>query len=293
MKRKLLYACTSALLMAGIVQFSSCKKEDSAPTPTPAAPTYADYSINPANPDSLSKVISFGKATFQKGNWPTTASTNTVSIDYDPSLTVSTGGSTTYLPIVYKGTETFTKVLLIVKGATTGYFMYDASVTDLSGTFFVPMTIPKSVMQGNFSLQVLLLNAKGDIVSSKTITVPVQIKKPYECSTSGASVSGSSGITQTMHALDGKAGEVSIDWNTYSIPDRIDVYVDGKWVNGTGASAAPPPPLCPCSNPLPGFVGSSGTFKIPVTASSKNIEVYVSGCTGSGTAWDYNLKCPQ
>lgn len=293
MKSKLLYVCTSALLLAGMLHTTSCKKEDPAVAPAPAAPTYADYSINPANPDSLMKVISFGSAKRETGTWPTTASTNTVVVDYDPSLTVSTGGSTTYLPIVFQGSEAFTKVLLLIKGATTGYFVFDAANVGTSGTFFVPMTIPKSVMQGNFNIRVVLQNAKGQIVSSKTLEVPVQIKKPYECATTGASVSGSSGITQTLHALSGKAGNVSISWNTYSIPDRIDVYVDGKWKAGTGTTAAPPPPLCPCSSPLPGFIGSSGTFSVPVEASSKNVEVYVSGCTGSGTAWDYTLKCPQ
>lgn len=291
MKRKLLYACTSALLLTAMLQTTSCKKEDS--TQEPAAPTYADYSISPENADSLMKVISFGNATRKTTAWPTDNSTNTVKLEYDPSLTVSTGGSTTYLPIVFKGTEAFTKVLLQIKGATSGYFVFDASAAGMSGTFFVPMTIPKSVMQGNFRLIVLLQNASGQIVGSKMLDVPVQIKKPYECLTNGSKVSGSSGITQTMHALSGKAGNVKITWNTYSVPDRIDVYVDGQWKDGTGGTSSPPPPLCACSAPLPGFVGSSGTFTIPVEASNKNIEVYVSGCTGSNTAWDYSLNCPN
>ncbi|RYD52202.1 MAG: hypothetical protein EOP52_08505 [Sphingobacteriales bacterium] len=288
MKRILLYGCTSALLLAGMIQTTSCKKESD-----PGTPTYADYSINPSMPDSLTMVISFGDAKRQSGALPVTASTGTITISYDPSLTVSTGGSKTFLPIVFQGSEAFTKVLLSVTGATKEYFVFDAPNAGTSGTFFVPMTIPKSVTEGNFSLDVLLQNDKGDIVGSKRLTVPVKIKKPYECATGGTSVSGSSGITQTLHALNGKAGDVSIAWNTYSIPDRIDVFVDGVWKAGTGSTIAPPPPLCPCSSPLPGFVGSSGTFTVPVTADNKAVEVYVSGCTGSGTAWDYNLKCAQ
>lgn len=288
MKRKLLYICTSTLLLAGMIQTTSCKKEESKSTPT-----YADYSISPSSSDSLMMVISFGEARRMSSAWPTTAPTGTVTIDYDPSLTVSTGGSKTYLPIIYQGSEAFTKVLLMVSGASKDYFVFDVANSGTSGTVYVPMTIPKSVMQGNFNLKVLLQNAKGDIVSSKTLSVPVQVKKPYECNTAGASVSGSAGITQTLHGLSGKAGNVAINWNTYSVPDRIDVFVDGKWMAGTGKTIAPPPPLCPCSAPQDGFVGATGTFTVPVTASSKNVEVYVSGCIGGGTAWDYTLKCPE
>lgn len=126
---------------------------------------------------------------------------------------------------------------------------------------------------------------------SQPYYIPAAVTEPLACG--DGFVSGTEGVTNTRHQLNGVAGTVVISYDTYTVPDRIDVFVDGtKWSGGTGSSITPPPPTSNCASPLPGFVGAAGTINVPVTAANKYIDVYVSGCLGSGTAWDYSLVCP-
>lgn len=282
MKRNL-NLLTLALATLVLTTFTQCKKESSAPP---------DYSIETANFNELSKVLKFGNSSTVSGTLPTTASTNTVQITFDPTMSVSTGGATTYIPLVFSGTENVLKAFIMVQGATIHYFSYSIPTPIANGIVYVPMTVPKSVNSGSFKLEILLVGAGNKIVGSKKLVVPVKVGKGITCA-DNKTINGNDGITQTLHVLDGKAGNVTIDWETYSVPDRIDVFLDGQWVAGTGSTIAPPPPLCDCSNPLPGFVGDDGTFTIPVTSSNRNIEVYVSGCLGGGTAWTYTFNCPN
>ncbi len=276
-------AIVLAVLFLGT--FTQCKKDKSDPPPP-------DYSIETSDANELSKVLKFGNATTISGTLPTTSSTETVDFTHDPSMSVSTGGATTYIPLVYEGTENVEKAFIIVEGATIHYFAYVFPTAQMSGITYVPMTVPKSVNSGTFALEILLVGSNNRIVGNKKMRIPVKVAKPITCA-DDLFMSGNDGITQTLHELNGKAGNVNIAWETFSVPDRVDVFVDGKWAAGTGSNITPPPPLCDCDNPLPGFIGDNGTFTIPVTASNKIVEVYVSGCLGGGTAWEYEFECVQ
>ncbi len=110
-----------------------------------------------------------------------------------------------------------------------------------------------------------------------------------------AYMSGTSGLTFTNLYLGEGAGEVKIAYDTYSVPDRIDIYQGETWLTGTGSNPnSPIPPMCNCDSPLPGFVGENGElsfFYNPNKGSS--IVVVVSGCLPKGTAWEWQLiKAP-
>lgn len=244
--------------------------------------------VDPYDPNALSKVIVFPANTVASGTLPQ-ASNPTTTILNNPSVSMTSGGSQVYIPIQYSGSTPISNVYIQVSGANT-YFKIPVSGGVSNGMVYIPMSLPDNVLQGDFTLLIVLVGSNGSIVASKTLTVPVDITLPLDCG--DGYVSGSSGITQTEHKLNGQAGTVNMIYDTYSLPDRIDVYVDGIWVAGTGSSIAPPPPLSTCSNPLAGFVGKSGTFSFKVTAGSKRVQTYVSGCTGSSTAWNYELTCP-
>src|SRR5690606_4839750 len=92
--------------------FTQCKKS------SPDEEQKPDYSIDPAQANELSKVIKFGNAVTVSGALPTTTSTNAVTITHVPSMSVSTGGATTYLPLVFEGAQDVQKAFIIVKGAT-------------------------------------------------------------------------------------------------------------------------------------------------------------------------------
>lgn len=246
-------------------------------------------SIEPSDANALSKVIVFtGDTKTEEGKLPT-SSTPTTYITNNPSVSLTTGGSNVYIPLQYTGNTPLTAVYIQIVGSNT-IFKIPVSGANSSGLIYIPLSLPISVNQGDFALQVVLIGQNGNVVLSTTLTIPVEVTLPKECG--DGSVSGSSGITQTEHKLGGKSGNVSINYRTYSLPDRIDVYLDNVWVAGTGSNIPPPPPLSTCRNPLAGFVGKSGVLTINVGSSNKIVQVYVSGCTGNATAWDYNLTCP-
>ncbi|WP_280408334.1 hypothetical protein [Nocardia brasiliensis] len=91
--------------------------------------------------------------------------------------------------------------------------------------------------------------------------------------------SGGAGVTDTMHEL-GRGGPLSfvLAYETYDIPDKIDVFYQGALVRTTG------------------YVGdhlNQGTGSITVglpAGSAPAVMVRVPG--PNGTKWDYTVRCP-
>jgi hypothetical protein len=271
-----------AVLLAGVcistVSLDGCKKSDVVAGP-----------VDPSDANALSKVIVFPSGTqTNSGNLPTTTAP-TVTIANNPTVSMTSGGAQVFVPIQYSGSTTISAVYVKIDGSDT-YFKVPVTGSTTSGTIYVPISLPSNVTSGSFTITVVLVGSNGSTVASRSLTVPVNIKLPLDCD--NGDVQGNAGITQSEHQLNGKAGNVTIAYNTFDLPDRIDVYVDGRWVAGTGTSIAPPPPLSTCANPLAGFVGKAGTFKFAVTSGNQRVQTYVSGCTGSSTAWAYELTCP-
>ena len=256
--------------------FYACSKKEEAPAP-----------IDPAkDPQRLAEALQFTNDTKQtSGNLPASTGSAPYITNSPSASTIS--GNVIYIPVVYSS-GTVSKVLVQVVGSNFYFEIPVSSLTAASGYLLIPLNIPSNILVGNFTLNVSLTTSTGS-VSSK-VNVPVGVTAPRACG--DGHVEGSSGITYTRHAVDGKSGSIKISYDTYSLPDRIDVYLDGKWITGTGSSTTPPPPLSYCNNPGSGFVGKYGTFTVPVTADSKNIDIYVSGCLGNSTAWYYDLTCP-
>lgn len=272
--KKLLYLIVAATMLA-----NCSKDEENEPL----------LQIDPSDPEALSKEITFTPSTTQvNGVLPApSTSPNAPSISYASSASVVASG-TVYIPVTYTSTTAPSSLIIQVVGATSFYFSIPLPGAGANGTVNIPMSISSRVLTGDFSMA-------ASLVASGAVSMPYYISaavtEPLACGM--GDVSGSEGVTNTRHQLGGVAGNVTIEYDTYSVPDRIDVFVDGtKWSGGTGTSIAPPPPISNCSSPLPGFVGASGTISVPVTASNKYIDVYVSGCLGSGTAWYYSLTCP-
>ena len=169
-----------------------------------------------------------------------------------------------------------------------------------SGDINIPISIPSNVSDGKFILKIILVGANGCVAGTSILTIPIEVGQPLACNS--GNIEGYEGITQNVHLLEGKSGKVLITYNNRVAPDRIDVYLDGKWIAGTGTSIVPPPPISTCNGALPGFTGGEGSFLFNVGTNNKQVQVYVSGCTGrytengndiSGTAWSYKFSCPQ
>ena len=111
-----------------------------------------------------------------------------------------------------------------------------------------------------------------------------------------ATVTGSDGLTISTFDLGPTAGTVNISYDTYTVPDRIDAYYNNLWVGGTGVDPGTNPPPCDC-NQVPicaGYVGQQGTISFPYNpATSRKVNLYVSGCLNGGTAWTFTVNCPH
>lgn len=271
------------LLLAFGVALSNCSKDETQPL----------LNIDPSDSEAMANEITFTPSTTKvNGTPPAPSSSGTAPVISSAASASVVASGTVYIPVTYTANTAPSSMLIQVVGANTFYFSIPLSGAGLAGTLTIPMTISSRVLTGNF-LMSAYIQSNGEL--SQPMTIPATVTEPLACG--DGFVTGSEGVTNTRHQLGGKAGTVVISYDTYSVPDRVDVFLDGVWKGGTGGSITPPPPIKNCADVVlgdgSGFLGTTGTINVTVTAASKNIDVYVSGCLGSGTAWDYTLTCPN
>jgi hypothetical protein len=87
--------------------------------------------------------------------------------------------------------------------------------------------------------------------------------------------SGNEGITQNTHDLGENAGVVTITYEMYSVPDKLEVFYEGKMVASTGK-----------------FISNSGLLTFNYTPNNDTFcSVVVTG--PAGTDWIYSMGCPR
>ena len=76
--------------------------------------------------------------------------------------------------------------------------------------------------------------------------------------------------------MSANSGEIEIDYEMYGVPDRLQVFYEGKALLDTD------------------FVSGSDTVRVPFAGDSARVEVVVTGNTEqSSTEWEYTLRCPR
>ncbi len=93
-----------------------------------------------------------------------------------------------------------------------------------------------------------------------------------------STASGGQGTTKTRHALGRYAGTVSITYDMFSVPDRLDCFYRGVLVATTG-----------------GLVSGPGTLTWDYAPGSTDPPwcLVVMSAPNAGTAWTYTLACPR
>ncbi len=283
MKRIIIITSMIALGMFILPTQYGCKKSKNTTT--------VIDSVSPSDADKLQAVLIIPGGSLKTGSRPTKSLTNAPVISAYQSSAAINPSQQLMLPFNYSSIAGLSKIIVQVVGASGYIEVSGLSSSSNTGTVVLPVTIPAKVKYGNFQLVIIVIDNSGNI--SDYITTSVRVNAPVTCA--DANVSGSEGLTFTLVDMTGKpSGTMSLEYDTYSVPDRVDVYQNGTWLAGTGTNPGSTiPPQCDCSTPLPGFIGATGTLTFPYDASkSKNITVVVSGCLGGGTAWDWNLNCP-
>ncbi len=269
------------------------------------------------DPNTLTDVLEVAGSVLKSGNMPapTGSSTSPTMIMVDTTVSYSSG-SQVRLPIDYidNSGSGIAGIRFQVNGANR-YFEI-ASFAAKSTTMLLPIGVPSSVSAGLFCISITVYDADGNV--SNTFETCVTVTNTMGCDVER--VSGGEGITSTLHNMGSNPGVVKIEYETYVVPDRIDVFYNGIWVAGTGSNPGALgiiPPLANCSSPTDGYIGDNGTFcfmydpdyfsqkvakiydhpeyaDIPVfkgTNLEHFVEVVVSGCVRGGTLWKYEISC--
>lgn len=263
----------------------SCEKGDTGKS---------DTKTDPKNPNEITEVIVVPNGVKHDGDMPEPTNGG---VDIDMVMVDSTvsysAGSQVKLPISYSdfsGSE-ISGIYFQVLGADT-YFEVPINGAGASGNMLLPVGIPTNVAEGEFCIKISVFNSDGKV--SQQFSTCISVTGTYSCGVTR--VSGGEGVTSTLHNMGNLQGNVKIEYETYTVPDRIDIFYNNVWVAGTGSSPGElgmVPPLADCNSPTDGYVGENGVFCFDFEPSEAGnfIEVIVSGCVRGGTRWEYTLSC--
>jgi hypothetical protein len=274
---------TGALVLACAIAGSGCFEVATKPR--------FQTNIDPADHELLARAISIAGAKRLTGNLPppSKAAGAPRLVGSFASSSTSQGG-VAIIPLNFvTGSSGIAGYLVKLPGSSIYYRVPNAAPVG-SGQFILPIGIPSVIAEGEFPITYCVIDSSGQV--GNVLETQIVITLPSRCDVT--TNSGGEGTTSTVHALGAAPGTVNISYETYSVPDRIDVYYHGQWVTGMGPDPQGWPQLDDCSDVGPGYRGEHGvlTFNYAPVGGDYNILVVVSGCLGGGTAWDYSVGCP-
>lgn len=257
--------------------------------------TIADI-VDPSDPNAIARaLIITGNVTNGNPPPPTTSDPNQPLVFANQTSARVSAGNTLFLPFSYSSTGTgagYAGCYVQVPGASTFWDIPATGNTPADGQIVIPVGIPSNVADGEFCLVYCIYNNDGSV--SNLLQTCVTVAPPQSCP---GFESGSDGLTIFTYDLGEDAGVVTINYETYTIPDRIDVFFGGQWIDGTGSplgSGQFPPPMDCNGTIVDGYVGANGSFTFNYDPNvDSSVDVYVSGCIGGGTAWDISVSCPE
>jgi len=260
----------------------SCKKTDSDPVLK---------NIDPADANALQSAIIIQGGTLVSGNPPSPSGAGAPVTSLNQTTASISPGGNLILPFRFTSGSGYSTCYVQIQGATNGYWRIpNTGSSPNSGTIGIPVKLPSNLDLGRFCVAYCIADANGRV--SNVMVTCVKVENALTCS--NATKAGNEGLTFTTVTMGNNSGTAVLSYDTYSVPDRIDVYQGSNWLVGTGSDPnSIIPPISNCSSPANGFVGRAGTLNIPYSASSgKSLTIVVSGCLGGGTAWDWRLTCP-
>lgn len=263
------------------IMFNACLEDDDY---TLVLPENVD-SVDINNPESVQTALIFNNGRFVNNHFPT--GTTTSLYNNQESISVNSDG-TVILPVFSNSSSLITEVYIQVIGANGYYSVSPTLVTNSNGMIYISFDIPQYITNGSFDVIYSVKYADGTI--SHNVQTAINVTNVI-ITCNNAFKEGNSGLTFTNVYLGNKLGNVVISYDTYTVPDRIDIYQGNTWLTGTGSNPnSPIPPICDCDSPLFGFIGDAGNLSFDYNPSNgKIIVIVVSGCLNSGTAWEWQL----
>lgn len=286
---------TAYCLVIFLFIFAGCKKNDSE-----EIPVQVELDIDPTTePSRLSKAFKIKNGSNLKGSAPVETTTTDLLITKYQASALVTADNYLFIPLIGKTTESVSGIYLEVVGADNYWAINSTLNSDNSQVLSVEL--PKNLREGNFEMSYRLKGASGGV--GKPVKLKAKVISPIEyCSDGGAFgdlIEGKDGLVSYSFTFGEKAGYVTIEYNTFQVPDRIDVRYNNEWVASTGSllsSSGPPTKQCRSVTAGDGFVGSKGSFQVYYDGkkSNKKLDIYVSGCLDGGTQWQFRItQCPE
>lgn len=254
----------------------------------------------------------------KKGTLPEENSSNIIDILYFQESASITKDNTLFIPFVFSKDAQIKGIYLYVRGAENYWDIpvnvnpvginrdnaspksrYTESVMSSYNTYVLSVGIPENILKGNFEIVYKLYDTFGNIGNSKSLRT--EIVEPINFCLEGQTlgrVEGQNGMTVRTYELGNSSGWVSVEYDTYSVRDRIDIRYGSEWIRSTGSllgNQAPPIKECSQASASDGFVGKRGVFNFFYDPEqSRRLDIYVSGCLGGGTQWWFNVQeCPK
>lgn len=249
--------------------------------------------ISPSDANALSEAIVIPNSSKIDGTIPAASGTATApTVSRSDTDIAYSSGSQIQLPIDYSGSSNISQVIYSINGADS-YFSLDLDSAGPAGTIVLPVSIPSSVSDGEFCSTVQFVDVNGEVSTAQTICTA--ITQPLECN--NTKISGGEGVTSAVIGMNGVTGNIKVNYQTYTVKDKIDVYQNNSWIGGTGKSTDRSTIRtaldCSVATEQEGYVGEIGEFVFEYDPNlSGDIEVVVSGCENNGTAWEFTASCP-
>ena len=234
------------------------------------------------------------------GDAPESNTSSTLLITTAPQTATITSDNNLFIPFGYtiQDHASLKGVYMQIAGADN-YWNIPVSHTNGS-TYVLDIGVPSQVLPGKFSIIYRPYDTEGNIAESSTL-ITTLIPKENRCGNGEGfpRVEGNDGIVNRKYDMGDEPGMVSISYNMFTIKDRMDIQYNGKWILSTApqplrSNEAPPSRFCNEAKSSDGFVGGQNTFQFYYDPNvSREVDVYVSGCLQGGTAWYFDVECPD
>ncbi len=222
---------------------------------------------------------------YLEGQMPASAGGGVTISNYPQTVQVS-AGVLLFFNYYTNNNNNLCYIYVQVEGSK-GYWKAPVEIDGVSGQPYARVLIPNFIKKGNFRLVFSVEDCDGNI--SDLNYMNTLVTEPLQC---GDAFSGSVGVTVLSAYLGGNAGIASVNYEMYSIPDKLDIRYNNQWVASTNSAILGSNEVPNCENYPTGYVSGSGTLQFNYNpAVSSYVEVYVTGCDVS-TAWDVKINCP-
>ncbi|MEO1592551.1 MAG: hypothetical protein AAFU71_14855, partial [Cyanobacteria bacterium J06632_22] len=197
------------------------------------------------------------------------ASDGTVQAEGDDEILIQTRDTTRGLQVeVIKGA-----VNVRSGAATTPVLVRQGERYSYSGSTVTPFDRTASL--ASVDMEVLCTFTAGGLQLSACEEAGLAADGPVAFCNREQASGGQEGDRRTVQ-MSANSGEIEIDYEMYGVPDRLQIFYEGKALLDTD------------------FVSGSETVRVPFSGDSARVDVVVTGnIEQSSTEWEYTLRCPR